>query len=442
MPDDRPLPGLKPGEAMPAARDGADAAAPLRASRSSAPVAPPAAAEGPPAAEGLPAAGAGQGAGAGPEVSGPEVSVSEVSGREVPGPEVPVPEVSIVVPAWRAARTLADCAGTALAQEGVTVEVILVDDASPDATFEAAQALAKGDPRIRALRLATNGGPGAARNAAFAAARGRWVAVLDADDRMRPDRLAGMVALAERLGADVLLGNLREVDEQGRPLGEAPFLTRPDRPERWDIETFVQGNLLASGGQSLGYLKPLIRRDFIARHALRYDPALRNGEDFHLVLAAYAAGARVWFDPAPGYLYTRRPGSLSHRADPAHMRALIAADAAFEARLAGGGGAGVGGAGRGSDRRSGTGHDPRQDSGHDAGQGAGQGASPRLRALLRDRRRGLQDLHAAEVFLDALRRRRAGAAARAFLERPRAAGRIARQLGEALAKRLRGRTRG
>lgn len=286
---------------------------------------------------------------------------------------------------------------TALAQTGVTVEVIVVDDASPDGTFEAAQELAAGDNRISALRLDVNGGPGAARNRAFDVARGDWIAVLDADDLMRSARLADMIALARQHAADVVLGNLTEVCVDGRPTGDAPFLTKPTVPTRWDIETFVAGNMAATGRRSYGYLKPLLRRAFVEAHALRYDPTLRNGEDFHLILSCYAAGARVWFSPDPAYLYTRRAGSLSHRSEPAHITALLAADAAFVAR---------------------------------------HPCSPGLRQMMRDRQRALADVHTAEVVLGAVRRARIGAAAAAVARRPQATGRILRQLGEAVQKRI------
>lgn len=308
----------------------------------------------------------------------------------------PNPDVTVIIPAWCAAGMLAACTASALAQAGVTVEVLIVDDASPDDTFTEAKRLAA-DPRVRAVRQTVNGGPSAARNRGLEAARGTWVAMLDVDDAMAPQRLRRMIDLAKARGADVVLGNLREVDEAGAPLAQEPFLTSPDAPTRWDIETFVAGNLAAAGGKSFGYLKPLLRRDFVAAHTIRYDPSLRNGEDFHLILSCYRAGGAIWFAPDADYLYTRRTGSISHRAVPEHMAALIAADRAFAARI---------------------------------------GGSAELQRLFRIRHRQLADIRTAEIVLGAIKGRQPLEAGRAFLQRPQAGGRILRQLAEAVRKRV------
>ena len=91
------------------------------------------------------------------------------------------PDVSVLIAAYRAGTVLPRAVRSALDSAGVRVEVIVVDDASPDATFAVAEGLAA-DHRIRVARLERNGGPSAAHNRALEMARGRWVAVLDADE--------------------------------------------------------------------------------------------------------------------------------------------------------------------------------------------------------------------------------------------------------------------
>jgi succinoglycan biosynthesis protein ExoO len=207
-----------------------------------------------------------------------------------------------------------------------------------------------------------------------------------------------MIALAARSGADVVLGNVAEVRSPGETMGGAPLLS-PDRPAApLPARAFLEGNLRATGGRTLGYLKPLLRRDFVERRGLRYDETLRNGEDCHLVLSAYLAGARVWLHAAPDYAYLRRAGSLSARSKPAHLEALLAA----EARMA-----------------------PALEA------LPGQGMGP----LLRMRRRALRRVMTTERAMQALRRGSARAALRALLEHPAALPRMALQLAEAAGKR-------
>lgn len=321
----------------------------------------------------------------------------DTAGERGPHPDG-APDVSVIIAAWRAEATLERAVASALAQTGLRVEVLVVDDASPDGTAVLADRLAQGDARVRLLRLTANGGPSAARNAGLAAAAGDWVAVLDADDAMVPRRLERMLALAQETGADIVLGNLAEVDADGRSVAETPFLVHPDTPAPVGAEAYLMANMRAAGPRTMGYLKPLLRRALLERTGLRYDHRLRNGEDFHLILAALLAGAQVWFSPDPDYLYTRGAGSVSDRIALGHLACLIDAERSLAAQLA--------------DR-------------------------PRLAALLHQRGAELADLMTAETVLRAIKARRIDAARQALVLRPRAAVLVLRQAGEGLLRRLR-----
>ena len=104
--------------------------------------------------------------------------------------------VSLVIAAHNSARYLADCLRSAVNQTLRNIEIIIVDDASTDTSLEIARGFAMSDDRIRIFPLATNGGPATARNHGFGAARGRWIAVLDSDDFMHPERLDRLTAIA------------------------------------------------------------------------------------------------------------------------------------------------------------------------------------------------------------------------------------------------------
>src|SRR5437763_2971183 len=118
------------------------------------------------------------------------------------------PLVSIVIPTFNAEFYVGGAIDSALAQQAVAVEVIVIDDASADATPSLVSAIAERDGRVRIERFTANAGPGAARNCGFAVARGQWIAVLDADDLMAPDRLSYLIAAGEREGADIVSDNL------------------------------------------------------------------------------------------------------------------------------------------------------------------------------------------------------------------------------------------
>ena len=112
-----------------------------------------------------------------------------------------VPDVSVVVPTRNRGGVIADTVDAALAQHGVEVEVLVVDDGSTDDTWAWLSARAS-EPRLRPLRHTVNRGVAAARNTGVAAARGGCVAFLDDDDLWSPDKLATQLDAMTRVGAD------------------------------------------------------------------------------------------------------------------------------------------------------------------------------------------------------------------------------------------------
>jgi hypothetical protein len=103
------------------------------------------------------------------------------------------PRVSVLVPTWNAAATVERALASALADDDVPLEVVVVDDASTDGTADLVEAIAARDPRVVLLRLPTNGGVSNARNRGLAAVRGEWLAFLDADDRLFPGAIGALI---------------------------------------------------------------------------------------------------------------------------------------------------------------------------------------------------------------------------------------------------------
>uniref|UniRef100_B0T448 Glycosyl transferase family 2 n=1 Tax=Caulobacter sp. (strain K31) TaxID=366602 RepID=B0T448_CAUSK len=243
-------------------------------------------------------------------------------------PPKATPSVSVVIAAWNAADFIAVAVESAFQQEGVALEVIVVDDASSDDTAGAVQILAR--PGLVYHRQERNGGPAAARNAGFALATSDWVAVLDADDRFDGQRLAKLIAAAEAAGADIAADNFWITSEQD-PSTRRLFIDEPldDGHEIVGLESYALGNRLFMSRHPYGYLKPVFRRETMTRLGLRYDPRLRIGEDYQLVLEALADGARFLRNRSAGYIYVTRSGSISHRLRPEDVAAMIEADEAF-----------------------------------------------------------------------------------------------------------------
>lgn len=134
------------------------------------------------------------------------------------------PVVSVVVPTYNEAENIADLLdrlGRALA--GVRHEVIVVDDDSPDRTWQAARAHASGDPTVRVIRRFEDRGLSSAVLAGMAAAEGRALAVIDADLQHDETALPEMVRSVTEGGSDVCIGTRWG---PGGSLGEMPPIRR------------------------------------------------------------------------------------------------------------------------------------------------------------------------------------------------------------------------
>ena len=115
------------------------------------------------------------------------------------------PTISVVVPVYAVGEYLGACLDSILGQALAGLEVIAVDDASPDDSGRILDARAKEDPRLRVLHLTGNAGPGNARNVGLAEASGEYVWFVDGDDLLADGALAAVVARLGRDRPDVLL---------------------------------------------------------------------------------------------------------------------------------------------------------------------------------------------------------------------------------------------
>lgn len=244
------------------------------------------------------------------------------------------PDVSVIMPAWNAASVINGAIDSVLKSEGVSIELVIVDDASTDGTYETLEHRANGDDRIRIDRLKTNGGPSAARNRAIELAKGRYIAVVDSDDAIAVSRLKKLVTLADTSNADIVVDNMLEVDAWGDRLGDGGFLRSPafSGPRDITLADYVRYNHPMKDGDCLGYLKPMFRRATLTKLNARYDEDLRNSEDYYLVAHLLAQGARMTYTPFTGYFYRRAEGSTSHRLKAAQTAAWLVAEQAFTTR--------------------------------------------------------------------------------------------------------------
>jgi glycosyltransferase involved in cell wall biosynthesis len=175
------------------------------------------------------------------------------------------------------------------------LELIVVDDCSTDDTVAKVEDLASRDPRVRLILRRTNGGPAETRNEGVAAAKGRYVAFLDADDVWHPEKLELQIAAMNEVGALLSYTDFRTINVTS---GVTRIRTAPATVS---YDMLLRNNVI--GCSTAIYDAATLGK--------RYFPRIRRRQDFGLWLdilrdipLAHRCGG-VLTD------YTLRPGSVS-----------------------------------------------------------------------------------------------------------------------------------
>ena len=223
-------------------------------------------------------------------------------------------QISVVMPVYGVEKWLESAARSVLEQTERSLELILVDDCSPDKSGALCDRLAEEDARVSVVHLRENGGLSHARNEGFARAEGKYVFFMDSDDTIELNLLQRAVRAAEGAQADWLIFGATEehCDASGRLT-----LTRRIMPEPRVCRTQAdkQAAVIALEGQTLlGYAwNKLYRADFLRENKLTFQ-SVELIEDilFNIECARYARVSVVLAEC--GYHYARRAsGSLTGR---------------------------------------------------------------------------------------------------------------------------------
>jgi glycosyltransferase involved in cell wall biosynthesis len=178
-------------------------------------------------------------------------------------------KVSIVIPVYRAENTLERCLASVFAQTHSNLEVILIDDGSPDRSPEICDSYAQKDERIRVIHQ-SNTGVGAARNAGMSVMSGAYLFFLDADDYIVPETITVLVNRAEKTGADITIGNLRESGGRGLVRESPPYSRESILSEQQAIAQ-VRYELFYDPGYGVTAWNKLYRAGFLEEHGIAFE---------------------------------------------------------------------------------------------------------------------------------------------------------------------------
>ncbi len=240
------------------------------------------------------------------------------------------PQVSVVIPVYNAERHVEAAIRSVLASDLADLEVIALDDGSSDRSLAIVHSIA--DPRLVVVPLPASGGPSRPRNLGIARARAPYVALLDADDLMKPDKLSMTVAAMDaHPQAGVAFGDYERIDADGRLFEESTLSGYPVFAQLQATAVAGGWRLIKQPDFALGLLHEnfigtsgVVLRKSILERVGAFDEALTYSEDrdlwfriAHVSDALYVA--RI------GHSYRVAPGSLSFRPgdQQAHSRIVV-----------------------------------------------------------------------------------------------------------------------
>ena len=223
------------------------------------------------------------------------------------------PFVSIIVPVYKVPeRYLRKCIESTIAQTMQNIEILLVDDGSPDQCGEICDEYAKMDSRIKALHK-KNGGLSSARNYGCKAARGKWLMFVDGDDWIEPDMCQAMYNAGEAKQVQLVMCGIMK--DYGKSATEYKFYLEDGKVYKGQECKWLQQQLLVYNGNIAVAYSKLIDRKLLMDNQIFHDEMLRQGAEgleFNLRLFEKLESATFINKAFYHYIYNENSISASH----------------------------------------------------------------------------------------------------------------------------------
>lgn len=211
--------------------------------------------------------------------------------------------LSVIVPVYNVEQFLPRCVDSILSQTYENLDVILVDDGSPDGAGAICDHYAARDPRVRVIHK-KNGGLSSARNAGIDQARGRYLAFVDSDDWIEPDMYERMIDLAEGYQVKLVCAGRYDVDGS---TGKKTVGLCPQKEEKLTGEALA-GRIFLWDGCDSSACDKLYHRSLFQN--FRY-PEGKICEDVPVTYRIVLQSGEAAMCDRPLYNYFHRPGSIT-----------------------------------------------------------------------------------------------------------------------------------
>ena len=212
------------------------------------------------------------------------------------------PKVSVIIPVYNTEQYLSECLNSVVSQSLQEIEIIIINDASPDNSLSVIHEFQQRDNRIISIDKKKNEGVGKARNDGIERATGEFVIFMDSDDLYPSDSvLEHLYKAAKDHGVKIAGGRLQKLETDGT-------LTLQENPIPVGELSFLQNGLMdyADFQYDYGYQCYLIQREMLIEQGVYFPLYSRFQDPPFFVKAMYAAG-RYYYIDEPVYRYRLLP---------------------------------------------------------------------------------------------------------------------------------------
>ncbi len=209
--------------------------------------------------------------------------------------------ISIIVPVYKVEKYLSKCLDSIISQTYKNLEIILVDDGSPDSSGKICDEYAIKDQRIQVIHK-ENGGVATARNCALDIAKGEYIGFVDSDDWIEPDMYEFLINNIKKYNADISM-----CGETIYENGEISVNKADGSVVEMDCNMAKKETVI---GGSMGLIWNKIYKKSVVEN-VRFSPEYGCSEDLLFVYQCVANSSKILLDNQSKYSYFRREGGIT-----------------------------------------------------------------------------------------------------------------------------------
>lgn len=222
--------------------------------------------------------------------------------------------ISVIVPVYKVEKLLERCVKSLTSQSVNNIEIILVDDGSPDESGVICDRLKEQDDRIQVIHK-SNGGLSSARNAGMEIASGKYIGFVDSDDDVELDMFETMVNTAEKYSADFVMSDYIRIFEDGQ---QSKILAQLEGGlyEKKDIVNRIYPSLIMGEnidyGPILSVWHCIYNRAFLQKNKIKFADDVKWSEDnLFNAMVGYCADRFVYLKGKGLYHYYQNSGTIT-----------------------------------------------------------------------------------------------------------------------------------